>query len=130
MIQGSVDQNLQAKVPVSILDKADKISTLDAVVDTGFSGHLSISVYELHKINLIFSHSQKFELGDGRIVRQKVFLGQIIFDNQKLAANVLVSKSRDTLIGTALLTNKKLEIDYTNIGVQIRNSKKKATRKN
>lgn len=125
MIQGYVDQYLQAKARISILDKSGKISTLEAVVDTGFSGYLSISAYEIHKIDLIFSHSEKFELGDGRRVKQNVYLGQLIFDNQQFLANVLISKSRDTLIGAAVLENKKLEVDYTNKIVRIRNSRKK-----
>ena len=125
MIQGYVDQYLQAKVPISILSKSGKISALDAVVDTGFSGHLSISIYEINKMGLTFSHSEKFEFGDGRRAEQSVYLGQLIFDNQRFLANALISKSRDTLIGAALLVNKKLEIDYPNNSVRIRNSRKK-----
>jgi len=125
MIQGHVDQYRQAKVPTSILGKNGGISTLDAVLDIGFSGHLSISTYEIPKIDLIFSHSEMFELGDGRKVKQKVYLGELIFDNQRFLANVLISKSRDTLIGAAVLANKKLEVDYTNMLVRIRNGRKK-----
>lgn len=125
MIQGHVDQYRQAKVPISILGKSGGISTLEAVIDIGFSGHLSISTYEIRKIDLIFSHSEMFELGDGRKVKQKVYLGKLVFDNHQFLANVLISKSRDTLIGAALLANKKLEVDYPNQLVRIRNSRKK-----
>lgn len=125
MINGYVDDDLQARVPISVLDKNGKISALDAVVDTGFSGHLCISNRELSKIDLVFSRFAKFELGDGRPVNQNVYWGQVIFDRQKLLVGVLVSKSRDTLIGSALLAIKKLEVDYTNQTVRIRNSRRK-----
>ena len=125
MITGYVDEYEQAKVPIAVLDSADNTFVLDAVVDTGFSGHLCISIYEMDKIALSFWRTSKFELGDGRPVKQNIYRGQAIFDDQRLLVNVLVSKSRDTLIGSAFLVNKKLEVDYTNKLVRIRNSRKK-----
>ncbi len=125
MIHGYVDQYLQAKIPIAIVGKNHKASTLEAVVDTGFTGDLCISIYERNKIELVFSHTEKFELGDGSQPEQDVFVGQLVFDGQQLGVDVLVSQSRDTLIGAALLVNKKLEIDYTNKTVRIRNSRKK-----
>lgn len=127
MIKGYVDKYLQAKVPIAVLDKAGHISPLDAVLDTGFNGQLCISINELSKIDLTFLHSEKFELADGRIADRDVFLGQIIFDGQKRLVTVILSGSRDTLIGTFLLADKKLEIDYPKQSVRIRNSRKKST---
>ena len=129
MINGHVDENLQPKVPLGLIDRNGQMLPIEAVVDTGFNGHLCISVYEMHQISLKFQRIEKFELGDGKIVKQRVFLGEIVFDEQKLIIDVIISKSRDTLIGAALLANKKLDIDYTNQSVRIRNSKKKAARK-
>jgi clan AA aspartic protease len=125
MIQGYVDKRLQAKVHLIVLGKSDNQSTLDAVVDTGFSGGLCISIHAIDKVDLTFSHFDEYELGDGSIVEQHVYEGEIIFDNQKMLIDVLVSVSEDTLIGAALLANKKLEIDYTNKSVRIRNSRKR-----
>jgi clan AA aspartic protease len=125
MIQGYVDKYLQAKVPIAVFDKNGNSSALEAAVDTGFTGDLCISIYEKAKIKLTFSHSQKFELGDGRVVKSDVFLGQMVFDKRKILVDVLVSKSKDTLIGAALLVKKKLDVDYTNKRVQIRNSRKR-----
>ena len=125
MIKGHVDDNLQASVPVALLDRAERRSVLSMIVDTGFNGDLCVSIAEIEKLDLTFSHSQKFELGDGSIVAKDVFWGQVIFDNKKLLVKVLVSDSSDTLIGAALLANKKLEVDYPNKAVRIKNSRKK-----
>jgi len=125
MIQGHVDADLQAKIPIAVVGKSGKRSTLEAVVDTGFSGDLCISIFAKDKIALAFSHVEKFELGDGSAPDQYVYVGQLIFDEQALGVDVLVSKSRDTLIGAALLANKKFEVDYPNKTVRIRNSRKK-----
>jgi len=125
MIHGYVDKHLQAKILIAIVGKSGKVSTLDAVVDTGFTGNLCISIFEKNKIALDFSHVEKFELGDGSAPDQYVYVGQLVFDGQKLGVDVLVSKSRDTLIGAALLANKKFEVDYPNETVRIWNSRKK-----
>jgi clan AA aspartic protease len=125
MIQGYVDKRLQAKIPLVLLDKSNNQSTLDAVVDTGFSGELCVSIHAIDKIDLTFSHFDEYELGDGSIVEQHMYEGEIIFDKEKMLIDVLVSVSEDTLIGAALLVDKKLEIDYANKRVQIRNSRRK-----
>ena len=64
-------------------------------------------------------------MGNGKVVKQDIFRGKIIFDGKQQPVDVLVSKSRDTLIGAALMTDKKLEIDYANENVRIRNSRKR-----
>lgn len=125
MIKGYVDDNLQSKIPLALIDENDQASAIEAVVDSGFSGHLCVSIYALNKIGLKFRRMEKFELGDGKIVEQKVFWGQLVFDGEKKFVTVIVSESHDTLIGAALLANKKLEIDYPNKLVRIRNSRKK-----
>lgn len=73
MIKGHVDDHLQARIPVVLLDKAERRFTLSTIVDTGFSGDLCVSIAEITKLDLTFSHSQKFELGDGSIVAKDVF---------------------------------------------------------
>jgi len=125
MIQGYVDKYLQARIPIAVVGKNGSVSTLEAVVDTGFNGDLCISIYQREKIELAFSYTQKFELGDGSTPEQDVFVGQMIFDKQKLWVHVLVSESKDTLIGAALLVDKRLDVDYTNKSVRIKNSRKK-----
>lgn len=55
-----------------MLDKSANDSLLDAVVDTGFIGDLCISIREIPKIKLTFSHNGKFELGNGAVVTQPV----------------------------------------------------------
>jgi clan AA aspartic protease len=124
MIKGYVDDNLDAKVPLSILDKNGRASLLDAVVvDTGFNEDLCISIYELEKIHLVLFDSAEFELADGKVVKQKVYHGRVVFDGQNMPVKVIVSASRDTLIGSSLLANKKLDIDYPKRRVLIKPSK-------
>jgi len=123
MIRGYVDNDLQAKAPVFVLGKNANPSPLSAVVDTGFIGGLCISIHEVPKIELAFSHDKKFELGNGKVVTQPVYWGKVVFDKRTIAVEVIVSASRDTLIGTSLLSDKKLDIDYPRRSVLIKPSK-------
>jgi predicted aspartyl protease len=72
MINGYVDENLQPKVPLALIGGNGQASAIEAVADTGFNGYLCISVYGMHKINLKFQRVAKFELGNGKLVKQKV----------------------------------------------------------
>ena len=112
MIKGRVDSFLQARVPITLLDSNCRPSIIEGVIDTGFNGQLCLSINEVDNLDLVYVQSERFELGDGSIVEHDVFLGSIVFDDRKESVTILISKSRDTLIGAALLENKKLEIDY------------------
>jgi len=85
MIQGHVNADLQAKIPIAVVGKSGKRSTLEAVVDTGFSGDLCISIFAKDKIALAFSHVEKFELGDGSAPDQYVYVGQLFLTGRSLA---------------------------------------------
>lgn len=123
MTRGYVDEKLQAKAPIALLDKNAEQSSLDGVVDTGFVGDLCISIHEVPNMDLTFSHEEKFMLANGEIIKQDVYLGKVIFDKRLVTAKVVVSTSRDTLIGAFLLADKKLDIDYPRRSVVIRSSK-------
>ncbi len=125
MIRGYVDKQLQAKVPLAVLAASGQETILEVVVDSGFNGELCVSMHQINKMALTFSHFEEYELGNGKVVKQDIFRGKIIFDGKQQPVDVLVSKSRDTLIGAALMTDKKLEIDYANENVRIRNSRKR-----
>lgn len=125
MIQGYVDKQLQAKVPLAVLAASGQQTALDVVVDSGFNGELCLSMHQIKKMALTFSHFEEYELGDGKVVKQDIYRGKIIFDGKPRAVDVLVSQSMDSLIGAALMIEKKLEIDYANENVRIKNSRKR-----
>ncbi len=123
MIRSYVDKSLQPRASISVLDKNANDSLLDAAVDTGFIGDLCISIREIPKINLTFSHNGKFELGNGTVITQPVYWGKVVFDKRVMTVKVVVSTSSDTLIGAGLLSDKKPTIDYPERSVLIKAGK-------
>ena len=85
---------------------------LDAVVDTGFNGMISIPNVWIAKSAWKFIGHEEYEIATGEIVRQRVFLGDLIFDGQRMKAYILASPAKDILIGTKMLNEEILEIDF------------------
>jgi predicted aspartyl protease len=52
------------------------------------------------------------ELASGMVIEEDVYSGTIRFDGQELTAEIIVTDSEDTLIGTALLRGKVLLINF------------------
>ena len=67
-----------------------------------------------------------YELANGEVVGQDVFVGHIVFDGRGQEVELIVTASQDTLIGAALLQNYTLTVDYPAQQVRlIRNRKKR-----
>lgn len=111
MITGIVNENDEPAVSISLILKG-KPSDFVAVIDTGFNGYLSVSQKLVNKSSWYFLGYEEYEIATGEKVTQKVYLGEIIFDGKKTNSYILTSKSEDILIGTKLLKNKILTIDF------------------
>ena len=65
-------------------------------------------------MNLIgtFWNTEEYELANGHVVEEKVYLGRVVFDGDDLQLFSLTNRSKDILIGTKLLKNKILKINF------------------
>ena len=111
MLEGTVNKNDEPIVSIS-LDLKDSPSRYPAVVDTGFNGYLSVPQKLANKSNWYFLGYEEYEIATGENVRQKVYLGKIIFDGKEMDSYILTSKSKDILIGTKLLKGRILTVDF------------------
>lgn len=96
--------------------------TIEAVIDTGFDGDLTLPVQLAIQLGLDLCATQCFELADGSIQDQLVFLGNIHLGDLQRAAEIILTDSTDALVGSGLLADQILEIDYLNRTVHIRPS--------
>ena len=60
------------------------------------------------------------ELADGTRKRELVFTGKGIFGDQVQTVEIILTEARDTLMGTRLLAEKILEIDFAKRTLEIR----------
>jgi len=64
--------------------------------------------------------SQLVELADGTRRRELVFEGLITLGEEEKRADIILTEARDTLLGTGLLLDSILEIDFAKRKVEIR----------
>ena len=86
--------------------------TLEAVVDTGFSGFVCIPILIGQTLGLELRSVHPMELANGQSVSQLVFDAQVRFLGRTFRVPVLMSDSGTALIGNDLLEDCKLTIDY------------------
>lgn len=90
-----------------------------AVIDTGFDGELELP-NELADYFAAESVGQtETTLGGGRVVEEELFQIEFPFDGNVVIAEACFSPFEEILIGTALILNYKLEINFVLRTVQL-----------
>ena len=107
MIEGFVNEDLEPVIEIGLIFE-DRVERTVAIIDTGFNGYLCLAENLMDKIDLSYIGTDFFELGNGEIVEDDVFLGKIIFDERECDVLVILSTSSDVLIGTSMLKAKTL----------------------
>ncbi len=111
MIRGRVTDLLEPVIGL-VLKRAGRLKEIEAIVDTGFSGYLCLSLRYIADISLEYAFTDEFELADGRTISEDVFLGEVIFDGEEREIFVVFTASEDSLIGGSLLADHVVTIDY------------------
>jgi clan AA aspartic protease len=99
------------KIELTIIGLDDKI-TIPALIDTGFDGALMLSLPAALQIGLRLSNMVQVELADGSIKKEFVFEAKAILDRETIPVDVLLTSSDENLVGTTLLQNQSLKIDF------------------
>lgn len=121
MIRGYVNKYYEPVVKISLKLKK-KTTDFNTVIDTGFNGYLSAPASLIKKTEWLYLGTEEYELASGEFITTNVFLGEVYFDGKYLKVYVLASESNDILIGTKLLKNKFLGINFKNNIVEIQNA--------
>jgi clan AA aspartic protease len=110
MIRGRVTSEGEPLVPITLHGR--RSARIEAVLDTGFTGHISIARRHRSKMRLAKLGKIESELADGSRVVQAAYLGAVSFDGERKAVLVTISDAQDSLVGTALLRDKRVVIDF------------------
>ncbi|MBM3707309.1 MAG: hypothetical protein FJW69_03050 [Actinobacteria bacterium] len=119
MIEGIVNNFDEPIIKLDLMLSSDILKKISAVVDTGFNGYISIPANLIGESDWDFIGTEEYELANGEIVEEKVYIGKIIFDGDELQVFSLTNRSTDVLIGTKVLKNKILKVDFKNSRVII-----------
>src|SRR5262245_44640134 len=110
MIRGRVTRDGEPLVPIVLHGR--RPVRIQAVLDTGFTGHLSLARRHLGKIRVSELGTIESELADGSRDVQPAYLGSVSFDGERKSILITVTDAEDSLVGTALLREKRVLINF------------------
>ena len=116
MIRGQVSirrdaSQLEARITIDIAGDDRIFRSVEAVIDTGFTGAISLPESVAHELGLRSARAERVTLADGRSVRADVHAARILWHGQPLDVRVQ-TLGNYPMIGTALLANCHLAIDW------------------
>ena len=111
MIYGVVNLRREATLPL-VVGNANKQQqqVVDTVIDTGFSGFLSLPSAIIVALNLPWSASDIATLGDGSETLFDLYTATVIWDGQYREIYVAESET-EPLLGMSLLYGYRLQVD-------------------
>ena len=115
MITGSVNSGLEAIVRLTVTGRGSRQRQVDAVVDTGFTGYLTLRPSAIRALQLTWLGREQGTLADGSVDLFDVYRGSVIWDGQPRLVEVEVADV-DALVGMALLERHCLNIEVLSGG--------------
>ena len=115
MMQGSVNLNREATVPLVVSNENRQTHLINAVIDTGYTGFLSLPREIIVLLNLPWTGIDRGTLGDGSEATFEVYAAKVIWDGEY--CNVPVNEAEtDPLVGMSLLYGYDLQIQAVEEG--------------
>jgi clan AA aspartic protease len=109
MMKGVVSPSCEAMIRFAIGNKNGQLQTIDAVIDTGYTGFLSVPSEIIVTLNLPWTGIDRVTLGDGSETTFEVYSGRIIWDGEYRDIPINESET-DPLVGMSLLYGYDLRI--------------------
>ena len=115
MIRGKVNVNQQALISVDVMDGEGRPRSLDVILDTGFTGYLSLPRESINQLGLSSIGQRTFELASGELFEFQVYLGSVSWHGRPSDVLILESDSVP-LLGMTLLWGSRVTMDALNGG--------------
>jgi clan AA aspartic protease len=116
MIYGVVNLRREATLPLVVGNTNKQQKVVDTVIDTGFSGFLSLPSSIITALDLPWSASDIVTLGDGSETLFDLYTTNVIWDGQYRDIYIAESET-EPLLGMALLYGYRLQIDHIEGGI-------------
>jgi clan AA aspartic protease len=110
MMQGIVDRNCEATIRLVISNAESQRQLIDAVIDTGFTGFLTLPLSVLTSLNLQLYSREEGTLGDGSACIFDVYSGLVIWDGELKRIDINRSETVP-LVGMSLLYGYRMQLD-------------------
>ena len=110
MISGYVNANREAIIQVAIVGDSKELKSVRAIIDTGFTGDLTLPRDVIDQLGFTLRGFQRVILGDGSLQYFEMFVGVVIWDGKMREVEINAAET-DSLIGMGLLEDYKLEME-------------------
>jgi clan AA aspartic protease len=115
MIRGVVNRDLEATLPLQVFGPGGQRVDVTAVIDTGYSGRLSLPMALITVLGLPPLASRVVRLADRSRKVLRTYEAEILWDGQQRLLRVLALEG-DPLVGTALLEGYDLKVGFVDGG--------------
>ena len=115
MIQGQINADNEAVIPLRIRSANGQEIDFDAVIDTGFSGYVTLPPATIATLQLPFQQRQTYVLGDNSQVQFDVYLATVVWDGQARDIAVLAADG-GVLVGMRMLRGYQVFLDVIDGG--------------
>lgn len=113
MITGKISTSGSAIIETRVIGSRTEIS-VEGILDTGFDGYLCLPITTAVSLGLELIKLENSELADGTILEDEpVFLGKMEWYGGIIDVDIVLTKSADTLLGTALLRGMEVRLNYS-----------------
>ncbi len=118
MMSGYVNSNREAIIQIAIVGDSKRLKSVRAIIDTGFTGDLTLPRTVIDELGLTLRGFQRVILGDGSVQYFELCVGTVIWDGQMREVEINLAET-DSLVGMGLLENYKLEME-ARLGGEVR----------
>ena len=100
----------RVSITVANITERHRTLTLSAVVDTAFTGYLTLPLDSIRELGLVLRGTQPPVLANGTVGQFSVYAGMVTWNGQERLTIIFESDS-DPLIGMAMLWGSRLTVD-------------------
>ena len=101
----------EARVFVSVADRAGIFHPFEFMVDTGFNGHLTLPLAAIEELGLSWFLRRPGELGDGEGRSFEIYRAVVDWNGNNRVASVARSETQPPLLGMAMLWGSRLIVE-------------------
>ena len=109
MIRGKVSGDQQALVTVDIMDAESRFKPIEVILDTGFTGYLTLPAESIQELGLPSVGRRTFEVANGELFEFEAYLAAVSWHGRLNDALVLKSDSAP-LLGMTLLWGSRMPV--------------------
>lgn len=110
MITGSVTAGREAMISFEVVDASGQPHAVDAIVDTGYTGFLTLPPSTIASLGLAWRGYHQVILGDGSPGLFDVYIGTVLWDGQPRQIDIDCADT-DPLVGMSLLDGYALYVE-------------------